>query len=97
MGQVYLKVKDVDEFFMELHSRCMGRNCYSLLETISQMGATIEEVEKWAQSNEQWLYTVQLCLQLCCLHINEAELIGGLSEEQAFFYLSQNRSLINLS
>ena len=59
------------------------------------MGATRDEVVNWAQSNEQWAYTLELCVELCHLHIQDAELSGDLSETQAVLYQQQNQDLKN--
>lgn len=94
MSKVYLQVKDVDEFFIELHLKCKHKNSYSLLDIIQEMSVTFDEVEKWVKSNANWLYTLELCLELCYLHIQDDELSGQLSEEKALYYLQQNQSVI---
>jgi len=90
MSEVRLKVEEVDQFFIELQSRCRQKNGYSLLDIIQKMGASPEEVSNWVKSNEQWSYTLQLCVELCCMHVKDAELIGDISEELALHYLQQN-------
>lgn len=93
MSKVYLQVKDVDEFFEELHAKSSLKRSYSVLEIIQPMGVSFEEVHKWAKSNENWLYILQLCIDYCCLHVQDAEVSGDLSEEKALYFLDQNRSL----
>ena len=96
MDRVHLKVKDVDEFFTELQLKCRQKKSYSLLEILHTMSVTFDEVQKWAKSNEHWLYILKLCLELCRIHVQDAELVGDLSEEKAFAYLQQNHSLMQL-
>lgn len=91
MNKVHLQVKDVDEFFSELHLRCKQKTCYSVIETAQKMGVTYEEVKKWAQSNENWTYILNHCRVLCYLHAEESGLIGGLSEKESTRYMQENQ------
>ncbi len=93
MGHVHLKVKDVDEFFEELYLRCKQKTAYSLIKVILAMGVSSEEVQKWAKSNENWLYTLELCLELCHLNLQDANLLGNLSDDEAKDYLREHESL----
>lgn len=86
----YVEVKEIDLFFEELLSKCKHKNCYSILETAQKMGVTYEEVRKWAESNENWAYTLEWCRTLCRAHIEEAGLLGHLSENEALKYLCEN-------
>lgn len=96
MSKVYLQVKDVDEFFEELHSKASLKKSYSVLEIIQPMGVTFEEVHKWAITNENWLYILELCIDFCCLHVQDAEVSGELTEEKALYFLHQNHSLTKI-
>lgn len=96
MSKVYLQVKDVDEFFEELHTKASLKRSYSVLEIVQGMGVSFEEVHKWAKSNENWRYILELCLDFCCLHVQDAELSGDLTEEKALYFLHQNQSLAKI-
>jgi hypothetical protein len=89
-GKQYIGIKEIDEFFEELLSRCQRKDCYSVIETAKQMGVTYEEVKKWVASNENWAYILQWCHNLCRIHAEEAELSGQLSEQEAIKYLHEN-------
>jgi L-lactate utilization protein LutC len=92
MDKIYLQLKDVNEFFEELHTRCKQKKSYSIMEIIQEMGVTFKDVEVWIKSNHNWAYILQLCRELCCLNVQDAELSGDLSREQSIKYLLENRS-----
>lgn len=86
----HVDVKDIDQFFEELLSKCGIEGCYSVIETAKKMGVTYEEVKKWAESNDNWAYTLEWCRSLCRFHTEEAGLFGHLSEKEAIKYLCEN-------
>lgn len=83
-------VKEIDLFFEELLRKCGHKGCYSAIETAQKMGVTYEEVQKWAESNENWAYTLEWCRTLCRVHTEEAGLLGRLSEKEAMKNLCEN-------
>jgi hypothetical protein len=85
-----IDVKEIDLFFEELLSKCQHKGCYSVIETAKKMGVTYEEVQKWAESSDNWAYILEWCRTLCRVHTEEAGLLGHLQEKEAFKYLSEN-------
>lgn len=85
----YIKVEEIDQFFEDLLSKCQQKKCYSVVETAKTMGVTFEELQRWAESNENWAYTLEWCQALCYYHAEKAEFLGQLPAEEAIKYMSE--------
>lgn len=88
---------EINQFFEFLLNKCKESGVYSVVETAEKMKVSYDKVKEWANTNEDWAYTLELCRSYCASHAMHDGLHFKLSEELAIKYYMENNEKFTLN